>query len=78
MPISFLEECDTVKYNRVSDGVIRLWLFPFSVKDKAKNWLIMEPPDSITSCNELVDKFLTLFFPTAKAVKLRIDIINLL
>ena len=37
----------------------------------------MKPPDSITSWDELVNKFLTWFFPPAKAVKLRIDINNL-
>ena len=74
--LNFLEVCDTVKYNGVSDDGIILQLFPFSLKDKAKNWLTMEPPDSITSWDELVNKFLTWFFPSAKAAKLRIDINN--
>ena len=74
--LNFLEVCDTVKYNGVSDDTIRLRLFPFSLKDKVKHWLTMEPPDSITSWDELVDKFLTWFFPLAKAMKLRIDINN--
>ena len=46
---NFLEVCDTLKYNGVSDDVIRLRIFPFSLKDKAKLWLNSEPPDSITS-----------------------------
>ena len=37
---NFLEVCYTVKYNWVSDEAIRLRLFPFSLKDKAKHWLI--------------------------------------
>ena len=73
----FLKVCDTLKYNRVSDDAIHLWLFSFSLKDKAKHWLTTEPPYSITSWEELVDKFLTQFFPPAKAVKMRIDINNL-
>ena len=68
--------CDTVKYNGVSDDAIRLRLFPFSLKDKAKHWLISEPPDSITSWDDLSNKFLARFFPPAKAAKLRIDINN--
>ena len=36
---NFLEVCDMVKYNGVSDNVIRLRLFPFSLKDKEKHWL---------------------------------------
>ena len=32
---NFLEVCDTVKYNGISDDFIRLSLFPFSLKNKA-------------------------------------------
>ena len=74
--LNFLEVCDTVKYNGVSDDAIHLRLFPFSLKDNTKQWLTTEPPDSITSWDELVNKFLTRFFPPAKAGKLRIDINN--
>ena len=35
--LNFLEVCDTVKYNGVSDDDIRLRLFLFSLKDKAKH-----------------------------------------
>ena len=66
-----------MKDNEVSDDAIRLRLFPFSLKDKAKHWLNTELPDSITSSEELVNKFLTRFFPPDKAAKLRIDINNL-
>ena len=65
-----------MKYNGVGDDVIRLRLFPFSLKDKAKHWLTTEPPDSIRSWDELVNKFLTRFFPLAKVAKLRIVINN--
>ena len=46
---NFLEVFDTVKYNGVSDDTIHLRLFPFSLKDKVKHWLNLEPPNSITS-----------------------------
>ena len=72
--LNYLEVCDTVKYNGVSDDAIRLKLFPFSLKEKAKHWLISEPPDSITSWDDLSNKFLARFFPPAKTEKLRIDI----
>ena len=35
--LNFLEVCDTVKYNGVRDDAIRLRLFLFSLKDKAKH-----------------------------------------
>ena len=47
-----------VKYNGVNDDAIHLWLFPFSLTEKAKHWLTTEPPNFITSWDHLVDKFL--------------------
>ena len=44
---NFLEVCYTIKYNRVSDDVIRLRLFRFSLKNKAKHWFNSEPSNSI-------------------------------
>ena len=43
----FLEVYDTLKLNEVSTDAIRLWLFPFSLKRKARAWLHSLPPDSI-------------------------------
>ena len=51
---NFLEVCDTVKYNRVSDNAINLRLFLFSLKDKVKHRLNLEPPNYITSWDTLV------------------------
>ena len=51
---NFLEVCDTIKYNGVSEDAIRLRLFPFSLKDKAKHWLKYEPLDLMTTWTELV------------------------
>ncbi|KAL0406416.1 UNVERIFIED_CONTAM: hypothetical protein Slati_3955500 [Sesamum latifolium] len=36
---SFLQICDTFKFNGVSDDVARLRIFLFSLCDKVKNWL---------------------------------------
>ena len=36
---NFLEICDTFKQNGVTDDAIRLRLFPFSLRDKAKSLL---------------------------------------
>ena len=35
----FLEIYDTFKFNGVTEDALRLRLFPFSLKDKAKMWL---------------------------------------
>ena len=63
---NFIEVCDTVKYNGVTEEALRLRLFPLSLGDRAKHWLTSQPSDSITSWNDLVQKFLTKFFPLGK------------
>ena len=67
---NFIEVCDTVKYNGVIEKALRLRLFPLSLGDRAKHWLTSQPPDSITSWNDLVQKFLTKFFPPGKIAQL--------
>ena len=63
---NFIEVCDTMKYNGVTEEALRLRLFSLSLGDRAKHWLTSQPPDSITSWNDLVQKFLTKFFPPRK------------
>ncbi|KAF7814045.1 uncharacterized protein G2W53_028014 [Senna tora] len=72
--LNFLEICDTFKHNGVSDDAIRLRLFPFSLRDKAKVWLQSLPEGSITTWEELTQQFLTKYFPPGKTAKMRNDI----
>jgi len=37
---SFLEKCGMMKMKEVPNKAIRLRLFPFSLKDKGKSWLL--------------------------------------
>ncbi|KAL5570763.1 hypothetical protein UlMin_020360 [Ulmus minor] len=53
---SFLEVCDLYKINGVSEDAVRLRVFPFSLQDRAKEWLNSLPPGSITTWNELYDQ----------------------
>ncbi|XP_073120712.1 uncharacterized protein [Henckelia pumila] len=71
---NFLEICDTFKIQGVSDDAIRLRLFPFSLRDKAKAWLTDLPAGSITTWDDLAKSFLTKYFPPSKSMKLRADI----
>ena len=66
----FIEVCDTIKYNGVTEEALRLRLFPLSLSDRAKHRLTSQPPNSITSWNDLVQKFLTKFFPPSKIAQL--------
>ena len=63
---NFIEICDTFKFNGVSEDAVKLRLFPFPLRDKAKGWLHSLPAGSITTWEELAKKFLTKFFPMAK------------
>ena len=67
---NFIEVCDTIKYNGVKKKALRLRLFLLSLGDRAKHWLMSQPPDSITSWNDLVQKFLTKLFPPLKITQL--------
>ena len=67
---NFIEVYDTIKYNGVTEEALRLRLFPLSLGDRAKHWLTSQPPDSITSWNDLVQKFLTKFFSPSKIAQL--------
>ncbi|KAI3454880.1 hypothetical protein Pfo_011543 [Paulownia fortunei] len=67
----FLEICDTIKMNRVPNDVIRLHLFSFSIQDKASLWLQSFAPCSISSWNDLTQKFLTKYFPSSKTLQLK-------
>ncbi|XP_031394316.1 uncharacterized protein LOC116205794 [Punica granatum] len=72
----FLQYCNTVKMNNVTDDVIRLQLFPFSVRDKARAWFNSLPQESITTWADLSSKFLRRFFPPARTARLRNEITN--
>ena len=67
---NFIEVCDTIKFNGVIEEALRLRLFPLSLGDRAKHWLTSQPPDSITSWKNLVQKFLIKFFPPTKIAQL--------
>ena len=73
---NFIEICDTFKINGVSEDAIKLRLFPFSLRDKAKGWLHSLPVGSILTWEDLAQKFLTKFFPMAKTAAIRNAIIQ--
>ncbi|XP_070017727.1 uncharacterized protein [Nicotiana sylvestris] len=76
--IDFLELVETAKYNGVPPEAIKLRLFPFSLKGDAKTWLRSLPQGSITTWDQMTQKFLNKYFSPAKTTKLRQDISNFL
>ena len=59
----FLEICDTVKNDQVHPDCVRLRLFPFSLKGRAKSWLENQPSRTFTTWEGLAEAFLEEFFP---------------
>ena len=60
--------------NGVDHDVIKLKLFPFSLWDKARSWFHNLMPGSINRWGELVEVFLTKFFPPQLMAQLRAEI----
>ncbi|XP_021737859.1 uncharacterized protein LOC110704387 [Chenopodium quinoa] len=67
----FLEKCDTMKMNGVTDDALRLRLFPFSLRDRAKEWLRDEGSGLFDTWDKLVKAFLVKFLGHEKTARLR-------
>ncbi|GJZ71591.1 reverse transcriptase domain-containing protein [Tanacetum coccineum] len=70
----FYQITRTLRLNQVPDDVVKLILFPFSLKGAAETWLDKEPPNSITSWDDLVSKFLNRFYLHSKTRAVRREI----
>lgn len=68
---------DTYILLGVLPDYMQLTLFPFSLLEEAKRKLKSEPPNSITSWDDLARKFLIRFFLFGKTTKLRSEILSL-
>ncbi|GJW67155.1 reverse transcriptase domain-containing protein [Tanacetum coccineum] len=70
----FTKITQTVKLNNVPSDTVKLLLFPFSLEGAARTWIEKEPPNSITTWNDLVSKFMNRFFLPSKTTNLRNEI----
>ena len=68
---TFLDRCALSRQNGVSEDAVKLILFPFSLKDKAKAWFRTLPEGSITTWDELATLFVQKFFPPSKTLNLK-------
>nr|GFB50885.1 reverse transcriptase domain-containing protein [Tanacetum cinerariifolium]GFB50955.1 reverse transcriptase domain-containing protein [Tanacetum cinerariifolium] len=64
----------TLKYRDVPNDVIKLMLFPYSLEGDARVWYEKEPPNSILTWDDLVNKFVNQFFPPSKTTHLKNEI----
>ena len=70
----FLELCDTIKMNGVTEDALRLRLLPFTLKDKVKIWLKTQPAGLFTTWDDLAKAFLTKYFSPSKTAKIMTEI----
>ena len=68
---------NTVKLNGVRPEVIKLQLFPFSLRDVAATWFDSLPVGSVNTWEELVEAYMIIFFPPPLTVERRGEIIVL-
>ena len=71
----FMRMANTVKLNGVRPKVIKLQLFPFSLRDVAATWFDSLPVGSVYTWEELVVAYMSLFFPPALTAERRGEII---
>ncbi|XP_062104029.1 uncharacterized protein LOC133815176 [Humulus lupulus] len=70
----FIEVSDSFKLPGVIEDALRLKLFTYSLRDRARAWLNSLPSDSVTTWQELAERFLMKYFPPTKNAKLRSEI----
>nr|GEU75253.1 reverse transcriptase domain-containing protein [Tanacetum cinerariifolium] len=58
----------------VPNDVIKLMMFPYSLEGNARVWYDKEPPNSILTWEDLVNKFVNQFFPPSKTTHLKNEI----
>nr|GEW29582.1 reverse transcriptase domain-containing protein [Tanacetum cinerariifolium] len=71
---NFKRTTSTLKYRDVPNDAIKLMLFPYSLEGAARIWYEKEPPNSILTWGDLVNKFVNQFFPPSKTTHLKNEI----
>ena len=71
---NFLQCCQTVKCGRASTEYVKLALFPFSLRDKAKIWFNSLPKGSVGTWAGMSNLFLAKYYPVKRTAKVRAQI----
>ena len=66
---NFVELCDMQKYKEVDGDIVKLKLFPFSLRGRAKVWLQSLPRNSIDSWDKCKDAFIGKYYPPTMGAK---------
>jgi hypothetical protein len=73
---NFFKLCEMQKYKDVDGNIIKLKLFPISLRERAKDWLLSFPRNSIDSWDNCKDNFIGKYYPPTKIIALRSDIMK--
>src|SRR3954453_20953089 len=73
---NFVELCDMQKYRDIYGDIVKLKLFPFSLKGRAKDLLLSLPRNSIDSWVKCKVAFIGKYYPPAKIISLRSNIMK--
>ena len=71
----FMRMANIIKMNGMRPEVIKLQLFPFSLRDVAETWFDLLPVGSMNTWEELVEAYISRFFPPAITIERRGEII---
>ena len=71
----FMRMTNTIKLNGVRPEVVKLQLFPFSLRDMAATWFESLPVGLVNNWEELVEAYMSRFFPPALTSERRGEII---
>nr|GEX11555.1 reverse transcriptase domain-containing protein [Tanacetum cinerariifolium] len=63
---NFKRIASTLKFKDVPNDVIKIMMFLYSLEGNARVWYDKEPPNSILTWEDLVNKFVNQFFPPLK------------
>ncbi|CAN6707344.1 unnamed protein product [Malus baccata var. baccata] len=63
--------CSSMTPVNVDGNILKIKAFPFSLMDKAKDWLYELAPSTVTSWESMKRAFLEKFFPTSRIILLR-------
>src|SRR3954467_12419001 len=73
---NFIELCDMQKYKEVDGDIVKLKIFSFSLRGRTKEWLQSLRKNSIDSWSKCKDAFIGKYYPPAKIIQLRSNIMN--
>jgi hypothetical protein len=72
----FCEICDMQKFKNVENDIVKLKLFPFSLRGKGKDWLLSLPNGSINSWENLREAFIKKYYHPVKILQNRNNILS--